>query len=132
MDIWQEMLELAERVHHERTLSPFVEAGGVAAAIQSESGKIYVGVCIDTASSLGMCAERAAIANMITCGDSRIVRMLAVMGNGSLGAPCGACQELMMQLNENHGDIEIMMDMESREIIHLSDLMPIWWGEKIK
>ena len=51
-----------------RTISPFIEAGGVAAAILTDQGNIYTGVCIDTASTLGMCAERNAIANMITNG----------------------------------------------------------------
>ena len=37
------------------------------------------GVCIDTASTLGMCAERNAIANMITNGESEIEKVVAVM-----------------------------------------------------
>lgn len=41
-----------------RIISPFIEAGDVAAAILTKQGNIYVGVCIDTACTLGMCAER--------------------------------------------------------------------------
>ena len=63
MDCWEKLYSSARKVQKARTLSPFIEAGGVAAAIQSKSGRIYVGVCIDTASTLGMCAERNAIAN---------------------------------------------------------------------
>ena len=44
---------------------------------------------IDTACTLGMCAERSAIANMITNGESRIVRLVCVMGDGRVGMPCG-------------------------------------------
>lgn len=37
--------------------------------------EIYTGVCIDTACTLGMCAERNAIANMITNGEGKIVKL---------------------------------------------------------
>ncbi|WP_331654747.1 hypothetical protein [Anaerosporobacter sp.] len=33
---------------------------------------VCTGVCIDTASTFGMCGERNAIANMITNGESQI------------------------------------------------------------
>ncbi|MDO5332331.1 MAG: cytidine deaminase, partial [Bacillota bacterium] len=105
-----------------------VTAGEVAAAIESESGKIYTGVCIDTASTLGICAERNAMFNMITNGESRIKRVLAIMPDGSTGAPCGACREFMVQLMaDNYKDIEIMLDYEKEKIIKLGDITPEWW-----
>lgn len=90
-DIWKILYDKAREVQNAREVSPFIEAGGVAAAILTKSGNIYVGVCIDTASTLGMCAERNAIANMITYGESKIDKMVAVVEDGSVGAPCGAC-----------------------------------------
>ena len=69
MDIWEKLYNKAKSVQSERRISPFIDAGGVAAAILTKKGNIYVGVCIDTASTLGMCAERNAIANMITNGE---------------------------------------------------------------
>lgn len=71
-DIWSKLYKEARRVQKNRRISPFIEAGGVAAALLTKSGTIYVGVCIDTASTLGMCAERNAIANMITNGEHQI------------------------------------------------------------
>ena len=79
MNIWDELYERAKEKLNPRTISPFIEAGGVAAAILTDQGNIYTGVCIDTASTLGMCAERNAIANMITNGESRIVKLVCVM-----------------------------------------------------
>ena len=73
MDDWKELYQAARAVQRERQLSPWVQAGGVAAAIGTPSG-IYVGVCLDTACSLGMCAERAAAANLITQGENRAER----------------------------------------------------------
>ncbi|MBO5068908.1 MAG: cytidine deaminase [Roseburia sp.] len=129
MDIWEKMYQAAIRVQNGRVISPFVDAGGVAAAILTKAGNIYVGVCIDTACSLGMCAERNAIANMITNGESQIDKVVAVMGNGKVGSPCGACREFMMQLDKNSGDIEILIDYETRKTVTLRELVPDWWGE---
>jgi cytidine deaminase len=126
---WKELYQAAKNVQGNRVVSPFIEAGGVAAALLSESGKIYVGVCIDTACSLGMCAERNAIANMLTNGESKIKKLVALMPDGRVGLPCGACREMMMQLDENSGDIEILLDPESEKTVFLKELMPDWWGK---
>ena len=126
--IWEEMLAAALKVQNGRQISRYVEAGGVAAAVLSESGKIYTGVCVDTCSTLGICAERNAIFNMITNGESKISRVLAVMPNGKTGAPCGACRELMVQLMPNdYKGIEIMLDYEKGRVITLGELTPEWW-----
>ena len=98
------------------------------AAILSESGRIYVGVCVDTCSTLGICAERNAIFNMLTNGENRIRKVLAIMPDGSCGAPCGACRELMVQLMPGqYSDVEIMMDYENECITTLGTLTPQWW-----
>lgn len=130
MDIWEKLYNEALRVQNGRQISPFIDAGGVAAAILSKSGNIYVGVCIDTCSTLGVCAERNAIMNMITNGEHLIDKVVAVMPDGRVGSPCGACRELMMQLDKNSGDIEILVDYNSRKTVRLSELMPDWWGKE--
>ena len=83
---WEKLYLAAKEVQNGRKISDYVEAGGVAAAILTSFGKIYVGVCVDTCSTLGICAERNAIFNMITNGESEIVRVLAIMPNGKTGA----------------------------------------------
>ncbi len=60
-EIWEKMLAAALAVQNGRQVSEYVEAGGVAAAVLSASGRIYTGVCVDTCSTLGVCAERNAI-----------------------------------------------------------------------
>lgn len=126
--MWQKLYDAAVKVQNSREISPFVDAGGVAAAIQTDKGSIYVGVCIDTAASLGMCAERNAIANMITNGESRIKKVVAVMRDGKVGPPCCACRELMMQLDRDSGNIEILLDLETERTVKLKELVPEWWG----
>lgn len=128
MDIWERLYNEARRVQKARNISPFIEAGGVAAAILTKAGNLYVGVCIDTACTLGMCAERNAIANMITNGESQIDKLVAVMPDGKVGSPCGACREFMMQLDKNSGDIQILIDYDTKKSITLKELLPDWWG----
>ena len=126
--MWKNLYNEARRVQNARTISPFIDAGGVAAAILTKQGNIYVGVCIDTASTLGMCAERNAIANMITNGESQIDKVVAVMPDGRVGSPCGACREYMMQLDRDSGEIEILLELEGEKTVRLKELIPDWWG----
>ncbi len=126
--MWDQLYQAARRVQNGRRVSPFIDAGGVAAAILTKQGNLYVGVCIDTASTLGMCAERNAIANMITNGESQIEKVVAVMPDGKVGPPCGACREYMMQLDRDSGNIEILLDLETRKTVRLKELIPDWWG----
>ena len=126
--MWNQLYNAARAVQNSRVISPFIEAGGVAAAILTKKGNIYVGVCIDTACSLGMCAERNAIANMITNGENEIEKIVAVMPDGKVGSPCGACREYMMQLSRDSAEIEILLDLETEKTVRLKELVPDWWG----
>ena len=112
-EIWTQLYNAAMKVVNPREVSSSIEAGGVAAAVESASGKIYVGVCIDTSCTLGVCAERNAIFNMITNGENAIRRVIAINSEGKAMPPCGACRELMTQLMpEEYQSIEIMLDNE--------------------
>ena len=65
---------------------------------------------------------------MITCGEQEIAKVLAILPDGSSGAPCGACRELMVQLMpETYRGIEIMMDREKERVVSLGELTPEWW-----
>ena len=114
--IWKNMYAAAKSVQHGRQISRYVEAGGAAAAVQSASGSIYTGVCVDTCSTLGV------------CGEHEIAKVLALMPDGRTGAPCGACRELMVQLMpESYSGIEIMLDYEAGRTVTLGELTPEWW-----
>ena len=126
--IWTKMYEEAKAVRKERRISDYVTCGEVAAAILSRSGKRYTGVCIDTCSTLGICAERNAIFNMITNGEQEIDRVLCILPDGSSGAPCGACRELMVQLMPGkYKEIEIMLDYAAERTVKLGEITPEWW-----
>ena len=127
-EIWSDLYKEAKRVLNPRKVSEWVEAGGVAAAIETSSGNIYTGVCVDGACTLGICAERNAIFNMITNGESKIRRVIAVNRDGKAMPPCGACRELMTQLMpEHYREIEVMLDYEKDKVVTLGELTPQWW-----
>lgn len=127
-ECWSRLYDAARAVLNPRKISEWMEAGGVAAAVEAESGRIYTGVCVDSACTLGVCAERNAIFNMITNGESRIKRVIAVGWDGRAMPPCGACRELMAQLMpKDYRGIEIMLNNEKNEIVTLGALTPSWW-----
>ena len=125
---WDRLYAAAGAVRNERRISDYITCGEVSAAILSGSGRIYTGVCIDTSSTLGICAERNAIFNMITNGEQEIEKVIAILPDGSSSAPCGACRELMVQLMpEKYKGIQIMMDYKQERIMTLGELTPEWW-----
>lgn len=126
--IWTDLYNAAKKALNPRKISSIIEAGGVSAALETESGKIYVGVCVDSACSLGICAERNAIFNMITNGEYKIKKIITINSEGKVIPPCGACRELMSQLMpSDYKKIEIMLDYEKCNIVTLGDLTPEWW-----
>lgn len=108
-----------------RRLSPEAEAGGVGAAILTEAGRVYTGVCIDTSSSMGFCAEHAAAAALVTAGESRVVKMVAVNWDGVILPPCGRCREFISQLHEENLDTEVLVAQGT--VMTLRDLLPFDW-----
>lgn len=127
---FMDLYEIAKSKYNPRTISPFIEAGSVSAAILTKENNIYTGVCIDTACTLGMCAERNAIANMITNGESKITKLVCYCGEEEVGSPCGACREYLMQLDKDSGNIEILADFKTMKVVKLNDLIPDWWGDE--
>ena len=135
MDIWEKMYLKAKEEYHPEEVSPFIQAHHVVAAVESESGQIFTGFCIESASGvMNLCAERVAALNMyMSTGQTKIKRMIAFRkeapkDNG--GMPCGACREFLMQFDYENRNMEIMTDYDKREIILLKDLIPNWSGDK--
>ena len=85
-------------------------------------------MCVDTACTLGICAERNAIFHMITNGENAIRRVIAINRTGKVIPPCGACREFMTQLMpDSYRTVEIMMDYETNKAVTLGELTPEWW-----
>ena len=134
MDIWEEMYLKAKDEFHPEHPSPFIDAHHVVAAVQSESGKIFTGFCIESASGvMNLCAERVAALNMyVNSGETVIKRLIAFRSNPPKngGMPCGACREFLMQLSYENRNMEILTDYETRKTVLLKDVIPNWWGDR--
>lgn len=100
--------------------------GDVGAVVVSSTGKVYAGVCVDTP-SWGLCAERSAIAAMITQGEYSIKQVVAVWRNDQTGQlhvlpPCGTCREFMRQIDDANLNAEIVLDLDRTAT--LGELIP--------
>ena len=122
---FDELYSRAKAVLNPRRLSAEAEAGGVGAAILSDSGAVYTGVCIDTACSMGFCAEHAAAAAMITAGENRVFKMVAVNWDGHILPPCGRCREFISQLHDDNRDAQVLV--AEGVVLTLRDLLPHDW-----
>ncbi|MCI9350436.1 MAG: cytidine deaminase [Turicibacter sp.] len=123
--MFDELIRKATEVLNPRHLSAAAEAGSVAAAILTESGHIYTGVCIETKCSMGFCAEHAAAAAMITAGESHIVKMVAINKRGNILPPCGRCREFISQLDDQNIHAKILINRT--KAVPLKDLLPYDW-----
>jgi cytidine deaminase len=119
------LVDAARSVVAPRRLSDFATCGTVGAALEAADGDVFVGVCVDTASSLGFCAEHAATAAMLTAGQSHVMRMVAVNRDGAVLAPCGRCREFISQLDAANTDTQVLVDADTT--IALRDLLPFRW-----
>jgi cytidine deaminase len=70
-------------------------------ALITDKGNIYCGVSIDTPSSMGFCAEHSAIAAMVTGGEYKIKKIVAVLEDGTILSPCGRCREFIYQIDKD-------------------------------
>ena len=103
---WEKLEQCAKQVCNPRQLSKNSYAATVGAAIVTDRGNIYTGVCIDTPCSMGFCAEHAAAAAMVTAGENRVMGVVAVHmdddGNTEIIPPCGRCREFLCQLHDDN------------------------------
>lgn len=101
--------------------------GNVGAVVVTRNGNTYSGVCIDTGSGTGFCAEAAAIGAMVTAGEYEIEKIVAVWRDEADGElyvlpPCGRCREFIRQIDESNLNTYIVLGRnETKKLI---DLLP--------
>jgi len=108
--------------------------GDVGCAVLSDTNHIYLGVCIDTSSSLGFCAEHSAIAAMITAGEYRIRKIVALWKDDQhsyILSPCGRCREFIRQIHQDNLETEVILDRN--KVVKLAELLPYHdWFQQIQ
>ena len=124
---FDKLYEMALGVAKPRTLTPHTEVGAVGAALLTDSGAIYLGANIDTACSMGFCAEHAAAAAMVTAGENHIVAVIAVNHSGAVVPPCGRCRQFLAQLGPENSKAQVMEAKD--KVMTLDELLPFDWRE---
>ncbi|AFH95932.1 TPA: cytidine deaminase [Providencia stuartii] len=119
------LVKIASRYAKPSIINDYIECGYVAAALEAEDGEIYTGISIDTACSLGFCAEHGAVAELLKAGKSVIKSMVAVDSAGNVVPPCGRCRELVSQLSNKNKQTLVGVDNETQ--VTLEQLMPYDW-----
>jgi len=117
-----ELVAKATELAGEFRTSDTCVAGEVAAVLVSASGRVYTGVCIDTACSLGFCAEHAAVAEMLKARESEIALVVAVSAKYGILLPCGRCREMMWQVDPRNRATRVIIG--HGKVVTLAELLP--------
>jgi len=125
----QELIKKAIKIAKITTPSERVSLGNVGCALISGKGNIYLGVSMDLSCGIGFCAERNAAGSMITAGETRIKKIIAISEQGIILPPCGVCREFLYQINEGNLETEIIIG--KGKTIKLKELLPERWLERV-
>jgi cytidine deaminase len=128
-----ELIEKAVSVVNAKRIGEYI-VGNVGSALITDKGNIYLGVCMDISSGIGFCAEHSAIAAMVTAGEFRIAKVVAVWkddkGVTYILSPCGRCREFMRQIQDGNLYTEVILDVD--KTAKLAELLPYDnWFHKI-
>jgi cytidine deaminase len=123
----KELIEKARSLVNPRKVKHGFTIGDVGCALITDAGNVYLGVCIDASSGMGFCAEHSAIAAMVTHGEQRISKIVAVTEHGII-PPCGRCREFMNQIHERNLEADVIIAYD--KVVKLNDLLPYRWDSK--
>lgn len=74
----------------------------VGAALLVRSGTVFLGCNIENASfGLCLCAERTAIAHMITAGEQDPIALVVATRGPTAAAPCGMCRQTLAEFAQD-------------------------------
>lgn len=96
----------------------------VGAALLGESGRVYRGANVENASyGLTVCAERVAVFNAVTAGETRFTTLaLAGSGEGFI-YPCGACLQVLAEFAPGL-EILVSNQHQAMKAYRLHDMLP--------
>lgn len=104
----------------------------VGAAILSADGKIFAGTNIEEAAYKTICAEAAAIANMVTSTGRQVITEVMVIGgeegDNKLVTPCGHCRQYLREHMDGEMKIHVAGPEGIRKSFTLNELLPYSFG----
>ena len=104
----------------------------VGAAILTSDGQIFPGTNIEEAAYKTICAEAAAIANMVTNTGRQIISEVMVIGgeegDDKLVTPCGHCRQYLREHMDGEMKIHVAGPEGLRKTFTLNELLPYSFG----
>ena len=96
----------------------------VGAAVRTDSGKIFTGCNIESASyGLTVCAERVAIWKALSEGERGFTELAIAADTETLTPPCGTCRQIIWEFARN-ADIVLVNLRGNHERLRMEDLLP--------
>ena len=93
----------------------------VGAALLTRGGAIYAGCNVENATyGATSCAERSAVAAMVTAGDRAPVVCVVVTAGPTPGAPCGICRQVLAEFARDMKLVMVAEDDRGRVIARKS------------
>lgn len=99
----------------------------VGACVKTKDGKYHVGANIENASyGLTNCAERSALFHVYSLGyrQDDIESMALVTRGNTLGSPCGACRQVMVELLKKDTPVVIANTSSQAMVTTIEELLP--------
>ena len=118
----KKLIQKAKSVTKPKKIRHGYTVGDVGSALVTNKGNIFLGVCIDITSGIGFCAEHSAIASMVTNGEYKIRKIVAVTNQGVVIPPCGRCREFIRQIDDRNINTEVIIGRDKS--IKLKELLP--------
>ncbi|TSD02551.1 MAG: CMP/dCMP deaminase zinc-binding protein [Parcubacteria group bacterium Athens0714_16] len=125
----EELMNKAKSIIKPHEVKHGFVASDCGCALVTNEGNVYLGVSIDTCSSMGFCAEHSAIAAMITGGEYKIKKIVAVLEDGMVLPPCGRCREFMYQIDGDNLESDVIIG--DNKVVKLRELLPHTWDENL-
>ncbi|MGO9833768.1 MAG: cytidine deaminase [Polyangiaceae bacterium] len=105
----------------------------VGAAVLTRTGGIYAGCNVENATyGATLCAERSAIAAMVSAGDAEPVACAVVTAGPRPSAPCGICRQVLAEFAREMKVVLVAEDARGRVVARrtesLSRLLPRAFG----
>lgn len=120
-------LETEGRAVRERAHAPY-SGYRVGAALLTGSGRVFAGCNVENASyGLAICAERAAITQMVAAGESNPVAVIVVTAGPEAAAPCGMCRQTLAEFAGDALPVRLLSvdrPAEHRDV-RLGELLPL-------
>lgn len=129
-DIVEKLFQTASKAR-ENAYAPYSNFK-VGAAILTKDGQVFAGTNIEEAAYKTICAEAAAIANMVTQTGRQVISAVMVVGGSAesemLVTPCGHCRQYLREHMDGEMKIYVAGPEGVRRIFTLDELLPYSFG----